>query len=84
MVFGNNTNLIYLQIPSEISPTMSPADKYLHSVYGAPADAARPNLAREFKTTLEQLEQNFAGMTEQATFLVKVKHRGAAPEMILC
>lgn len=81
MVFGNNTNLIYLEIPSEISSNMSPADKYLHTAYGAAADAARPNLAKEFKTTLEELEQNFPGMTEQATFLVKAKHRGAAPGM---
>ncbi len=60
---------------------MSPKGKYLHTAYGAPADAANPNLAEEFKTTLEELEKNFPGMTEQATFLVKAKHRGAAPGM---
>ena len=81
MVFGNNKNLIYMEIPSEISPNMSPAGKYLHTAYGAPADAANPDLTEEFKTTLEELEKNFPGMTEQATFLVKAKLRGAAPGM---
>ncbi len=81
MVFGNNKNLIYLEIPSEISPNMSPAGKYLHTAYGAPADAANSNLAEELKITMQELEQNFPGMTEQATFLVKAKHRGAAPGM---
>ena len=81
MVFGNNRNLIYLEIPSEISPTMSPAGKYLHTAYGAPADAANPDMAQEFKVRLEELEKNFPGMTEQATFLVKAKHRGAATGM---
>ncbi len=81
MVFGNNRNLIYLEIPSEISPNMSPEGKYLHTAYGAPADAANPNFAEEFKITLQELEKNFPGMTEQATFLVKAKHRGAAPAM---
>ncbi|WP_165787027.1 phytoene desaturase family protein [Pseudohalioglobus lutimaris] len=81
MVFGNNRNLIYLEIPSEISPHISPAGKYLHTAYGAPADAAKPDLANEFKVTMEELEKNFPGVTEQATFLVKAKHRAPAPGM---
>ncbi len=81
MVFGNNRNLIYLEIPSEISPEISPRGKYLHTAYGAPADAANPDLANEFRVTMEELERNFPGVTEKATFLVKAKHRAAAPGM---
>jgi phytoene dehydrogenase-like protein len=81
MVFGNNRNLIYLEIPSEISPAISPPGKYLHTAYGAPADAANPKLAEELKTTMAELEKNFPGMTEKATFLVKAKHRSEAPGM---
>ena len=81
MVFGNNRNLIYLEIPSEISPAISPAGKYLHTAYGAPADATHPDLTREFGIMLDELEQNFPGMTERAHFLVKAKHRGQAPGM---
>lgn len=81
MVFGNNCNFIYLEIPSEISPAVSPAGKYLHTAYGAPADAANPDLANELKNTMAELEQNFPGVTEQATFLVKAKHRAPAPGM---
>ncbi|RLQ20297.1 FAD-binding protein [Seongchinamella sediminis] len=81
MVFGNTTNFIYLEIPSEISPDISPAGKYLHTAYGAPADAANPDLAAEFRNTLAELEENFPGVSEEATFLVKAKHRGPAPAM---
>lgn len=81
MVFGNTRNFIYLEIPSEISPHMSPTGKYLHTAYGAPTDANNPDLANELKNTMAELEQNFPGMTEQATFLVKAKHRGPAPGM---
>ena len=81
MVFGNNRNLIYLEIPSEISPHISPQGKYLHTAYGAPADAANPDLASELKVTMEELEKNFPGVTEEATFLVKAKHRAPAPGM---
>ncbi|MFK8019564.1 MAG: phytoene desaturase family protein [Pseudomonadales bacterium] len=82
MVFGNTTNFIYLEIPSAISPTISPAGKFLHTAYGAPADAANPDLDVEFENTMAELEQNFPGVREEATFLVKAKHRGAAPGMI--
>ena len=81
MVFGNNQNLIYLEIPSAISPNISPAGKYLHTAYGAPADAANPDLQKEFENTMAELEKNFPGVTEQATFLVKAKHREPAPGM---
>jgi len=81
MVFGNTRNFIYLEIPSEISPAMSPTGKYLHTAYGAPADAANPDLANELKNTMAELEQNFPGVTEQATFLVKAKHRAPSPGM---
>jgi len=81
MVFGNNRNLIYLEIPSEISPAVSPEGKFLHTAYGAAVDSANPDLLREFNNMLEELEQNFPGMNERATFLVKAKHRGQSPGM---
>jgi phytoene dehydrogenase-like protein len=82
MVFGNNRNLIYLEIPSAISPdTISPAGKYLHTAYGAPTEAAGADLAQELENTLFELEQNFPGVTAQARFLVKAKHSGQAPGM---
>ncbi len=81
MVFGNTRNFIYLEIPSAISPSISPAGKYLHTAYGAPADAANPDMEKEFENTLAELERNFPGVREEATFLVKAKHRGAAPGM---
>lgn len=81
MVFGNTRNLIYLEIPSQISPEMSPTGKYLHTAYGAPADAANPDMKREFDNTLAELETNFPGVTDRATFLVKAKHRGQSPGM---
>jgi phytoene dehydrogenase-like protein len=81
MVLGNTRNLIYLEIPSEIAPGMSPAGTFLHTAYGAPADAAKPDMNREFENMLEELEQNFPGVREEAHFLVKAKHRGESPGM---
>ncbi len=81
MVLGNTRNLIYLEIPSEISPSVSPKGKYLHTAYGAPRDAAKPDLDREFEIMLQELEDNFPGVSEEATFLVKAKHRGQSPGM---
>ncbi|MFK7731172.1 MAG: phytoene desaturase family protein [Pseudomonadales bacterium] len=81
MVFGNTKNFIYMEIPSTISPSISPAGKYLHTAYGAPADAANPELDKEFDNTMAELEANFPGVLDEATFLVKAKHRGAAPGM---
>ncbi len=81
MVFGNTTNLIYLEIPSAISPNMSPDGVFLHTAYGAPADAANPNLSAEFKNMLQELESNFPGILDRAKFLVKAKHRGDSPGM---
>ncbi|MDA0629777.1 MAG: NAD(P)-binding protein [Proteobacteria bacterium] len=81
MVFGNTTNLIYLEIPSAISPHISPQNVYLHTAYGAPADAARPALDQEFENMLHELEANFPGVLDRAHFLVKAKHRGDSPGM---
>ncbi len=82
MVFGNNENLIYLEIPSAISPeTISPEGTFLHIAYGAPSDAANSDLTAEFENTMRELEANFPGVTEEATFLVKAKHSGRAPGM---
>ena len=81
MVFGNTTNLIYLEIPSAISPDISPEGIYLHTAFGAPADAAKPELDREFEVMLSELEANFPGILNKAKFLVKAKHRGDSPGM---
>jgi len=81
MVFGNTKNLIYLEIPSTIAATVSPAGKYLHTAFGAPVDAAAPDMDGEFDNTLRELEANFPGVTAEATFLVKAKHRAPAPGM---
>ncbi|MFT4636306.1 MAG: phytoene dehydrogenase-like protein [Chitinophagales bacterium] len=81
MVFGNNKNFIYLEIPSEISPEISPKGKYLHTAYGASTDAASPDLDAEMDVMLKELEKNFPGMSAKAHFLVKAKHRGSAPAM---
>lgn len=81
MVFGNTRNLIYMEIPSTISVDISPPGRYLHTVYGAPTDAAHPDMKGEFDNTLAELEQNFPGVLERAEFLVKAKHRGASPGM---
>ena len=82
LVFGNNRNLIYLEIPSAISPgTISPEGTFLHTAYGAPADAANADLVGDLANTRAELEKNFPGMTEQANFLVKARHSGAFPGM---
>lgn len=81
LVFGNTKNLIYLEIPSLISPVLAPPGKYLHTAYGAPADAANPDLQGEMKTVLDELEENFPGMSVKADFLVKAKHHGRSPGM---
>jgi len=81
MVFGNNKNLIYLEIPSMIAPGISPQGVYLHTVYGAPEDATDYDLDETLANTLRELEHNFPGVTTDAQFLVKARHRGAAPGM---
>jgi len=81
LVFGNTKNLIYLESPSVISPALAPSGKYLHTAYGAPTDASNPNLKGELKTVLDELEENFPGMSEKADFLVKAKHHGRSPGM---
>jgi phytoene dehydrogenase-like protein len=81
LVFGNTRNLIYLEIPSLISPDLSPEGQYLHTAYGAPSDAATSNLKEEAGNTLQELENNFPGVTEEARFLVKARHSGRSPGM---
>ena len=81
LVFGNNKNLIYLEIPSLISPIVSPPGRYLHTAFGAPTDAATGNLKDELENTLHELELNFPGKLESAEFLVKAKHSGQSPGM---
>lgn len=81
LVFGNTRNLIYLEIPSVISPRLAPPGKYLHTAYGAPADATDPDLKVEAANTLDELEANFPGTLERAQFLVRARHSGASPGM---
>ena len=81
LVFGNTRNLIYLEIPSLISPALAPEGLYLHTAYGAPSDAASSNLREEAQNTLQELEANFPGVTEKARFLVKARHSGRSPGM---
>ncbi len=82
MVFGNTTNLIYLEIPSAISPgTISPPGTYVHTAYGAPADAATADIESDFKNMLAEFETNFPGALARANILVKAKHIGQAPGM---
>jgi phytoene dehydrogenase-like protein len=81
LVFGNTRNLIYLEIPSIISPRLAPPGKYLHTAYGAPADATNPDLKAEAANTLDELEANFPGTLERAQFLVRARHSGASPGM---
>lgn len=81
LVFGNNKNLIYLEIPSIISPQLAPEGKFLHTAYGAPQDAANPNLKEELATTIRELDQNFPGQMADAKFLVRARHSGQAPGM---
>jgi phytoene dehydrogenase-like protein len=81
LVFGNNRNLIYLEIPSLISPEVSPPGRYLHTAFGAPTDAANADLKAELMNTLRELEQNFPGKLEGAEYLVRARHSGEAPGM---
>ncbi|GAB5413038.1 MAG: hypothetical protein Cons2KO_06410 [Congregibacter sp.] len=81
MVLGNTKNLIYLEIPSTIAAGMSPDGRYLHTAFGAPSDASNPDMDADYAKALEELELNFPGVTEEATFLVKAKHRAPAPGM---
>ncbi len=81
MVFGNTRNLIYLEIPSLISPRVSPPGQFLHTAFGAPADAARVDLKAELQNTLVELEINFPGQLQGAKFLVQARHSGQSPGM---
>ncbi len=81
LVFGNTRNLIYLEIPSLISPQLAPEGKYLHTAYGAPVDATTNDLRADAANTLDELEQNFPGLQQRAHFLVKARHMGPAPGM---
>jgi len=81
LVFGNTRNLIYLEIPSIISPGLAPPGKFLHTAYGAPSDAADSDLKEEAVNTLQELEENFPGVGERARFLVKARHSGPSPGM---
>jgi phytoene dehydrogenase-like protein len=81
LVFGNTKNLIYLEIPSLISPGLAPPGQFLHTAYGAPSDAANADLKAEALNTLEELETNFPGVKERARFLVKARHSGRSPGM---
>ncbi len=81
MVFGNTRNLIYLEIPSLISPSVSPPGQFLHTAFGAPTDAAHADLKAELQNTLEELEANFPGRLAGARFLVNARHSGQSPGM---
>ena len=81
LVFGNTSNLIYLEIPSIISPYLAPPGKFLHTVYGAPRDAAGSDLREVARNTLQELEDNFPGVVDKARFLVKARHSGQSPGM---
>jgi phytoene desaturase len=80
-VFGNTRNLIYLEIPSIVSPGLAPQGKFLHTAYGAPSDAAHSDLRVEARNTMQELEDNFPGVIEKAQFLVKARHSGQSPGM---
>ncbi len=80
MVFSNNRNLIYLEIPSLISPgEYSPEGKYVHTAYGAPENFEDANLEEELKRTIDELELNFPGFKNEAEILVKAKFSGKYP-----
>lgn len=82
MVFGNTRNLIYLEIPSMISPQVSPAGQFLHTAFGAPSDTAdSSNEKLELQNTLAELEANFPGRMVNAKILVSARHSGQAPGM---
>lgn len=80
MVFGNNRNLIYLEIPSAISPgTLSPEGRYLHTAYGAPENFVTADLDEELARTVDELERNFPGFKQDAEILVKAKFSAGYP-----
>jgi phytoene dehydrogenase-like protein len=81
LVFGNNKNLIYLEIPSLISPQLATDGQYLHTAFGAPSDAGTADLKRELDNTLEELKLNFPGQLDDAQYLVRARHSGDAPGM---
>lgn len=81
MVFGNTRNLIYLEIPSLISPRVSPPGQFLHTAFGAPTDAANADLKAELHNTRAELEANFPGQLDGAKFLVNARHSGQSPGM---
>lgn len=81
LVFGNTRNLIYLEIPSNISPHIAPGGGALHTAYGAPADARVRDLRDDAENTLRELEENFPGVRERARFLVRARHSGPSPGM---
>jgi phytoene dehydrogenase-like protein len=81
LVFGNTRNLIYLEIPSLISPQLAPEGKFLHTAYGAPIDATVADLRADAANTLLELEQNFPGLQSHAQFLVKARHMAPSPGM---
>ncbi len=81
LVLGNNTNLIYLEIPSNISPYVAPPGVHLHTAYGAPADSANVDYKAELDNTIVELEENFPGVLDEAEFVVKAMHRGRSPGM---
>jgi len=81
MVFGNTRNLIYLEIPSLISPEVSPPGQVLHTAFGAPSDAATADLKAELQNTLAELEANFPGQLAGARFIVNARHSGQSPGM---
>jgi phytoene dehydrogenase-like protein len=81
LVFGNNTNLIYLEIPSNISPHIAPPGRHPHTAYGAPVDSANVDYQGELDNTIAELEHHFPGVLEEAEFVVKAMHRGRSPGM---
>jgi phytoene dehydrogenase-like protein len=81
MVFGNTRNLIYLEIPSLISPRIAPPGQFLHTAFGAPTNAARADLKAELQNTLAELEANFPGQLAGVTYLVNARHSGQSPGM---
>lgn len=81
MVFGNTRNLIYLEIPSLISPGVSPPGQFLHTAFGAPSDAANADLKAELQHTRVELEANFPGQLDNARFIVNARHSGQSPGM---
>ncbi|MGD2127764.1 MAG: FAD-dependent oxidoreductase [Lysobacterales bacterium] len=81
LVFGNTRNLIYLEIPSNISPHLAPRGAALHTAYGAPADARVVDLRADAENALRELESNFPGVLDRAHFMVRARHSGKSPGM---